>query len=140
MDIKIANSDEELHKIAPVLLQLRPAFNEESLIARIKSQADIGYRIAYIEIDNQAVCVAGFVSFEKLAWCKGIYIDDLVTDENHRSSGAGKAMLDWFKRYARENGLAEIHLDSGAHRKDAHRFYAREQFDNTGFHFAFTKI
>jgi len=140
MDIKIANSDEELHKIAPVLLQLRPAFNEESLIARIKSQADIGYRIAYIEIDNQAVCVAGFVSFEKLAWGKGIYIDDLVTDENHRSSGAGKAMLDWFKRYARENGFAEIHLDSGAHRKDAHRFYAREQFDNTGFHFAFTKI
>ena len=90
MEVKIASSDEELKKICPVLLQLRPQYDEESLIDQIKLQIENGYKIAYVEDNGKVLCVAGFVMGAKLAWEKHIYIDDLVTSETHRSTGAGK--------------------------------------------------
>ncbi len=137
MAVKIADTDEALRSIAPVLLQLRPDFTEESLIAQIKRQALSGFQIAYLEAEGRPVCVAGFIPCEKLAWGKSLYIDDLVTDETYRSHGAGKRMLDWFKTFARENGYGQIHLDSRNIRLDAHRFYVREGFSKDGFHFTF---
>lgn len=136
MEIKLASTEEELHKIAPVMRQLRPEFKEAELIAQIKLQKEKGFQIAYIESDARVLCVAGFVFGEKLAWGKCIYIDDLVTAEDHRSQGAGAAMIDWFKHYAREQGCSQIHLDSGIHRVDAHRFYLREGFKQGSLHFA----
>lgn len=140
MEVKIANSDAELHRIAPVLLQLRPDFTVESLIAQIKRQARGGFQIAYLEAEGRPVCVAGFIPCEKLAWGKSLYIDDLVTDEACRSRGTGKFMLDWFKDFAKKNGYGQIHLDSRNIRLDAHRFYVREGFSKDGLHFTFKDI
>ncbi len=116
--------------------QLRPEFEIDELIKQIKRQSEIGYRIAYIESDARVLCVAGFVFGVKLAWGKCIYIDDLVTAEDHRSQGAGSAMINLFKHFARAQGCSQIHLDSGNHRVDAHRFYLREGFSQSGLHFA----
>jgi GNAT superfamily N-acetyltransferase len=63
-------------------------------------------------------------------------VDDLVTDETMRSKGLGKALLDWLTREARSLGCGQLHLDSGLHRLDAHRFYERESLTKTAFHFA----
>ena len=57
-----------------------------------------------------------------------------------RSQVAGKAMIDWLKHYAREQGCRELHLDSGMHRIDAHRFYDREGFDRSSLHFSITDL
>lgn len=136
MHVKIANSDEELKMISPVMLQLRPQYDEESLIRQIKQQLENGYQIAYVEDDGNVLCVAGFVMGAKLAWEKHIYIDDLITDETHRSTGAGKFIIDWFKNYAKENGCKQLHLDSAVHRFAAHKFYLREGFCIDAHHFA----
>lgn len=136
MDVKIVVSEDELIKIAPVLLQLRPEYDAESLIVQIKKQFRNGFQIAYVENEGRVVCVAGYVFCEKRAWGKSIYIDDLVTDENFRSNGAGKTMIDWFKQYAKAHGHSQIHLDSRNIRVDAHRFYVREGFSKESFHFA----
>ena len=85
-------------------------------------------------------CVAGFVITDKLAWGKLLYVDDLITSESVRSRGAGKAMMDWLKRYARDESCRELHLDSGVQRQDAHRFYDREGFDRSCLHFAITDL
>ena len=140
MEVGIASTDEELHDVAGVLTQLRPAFDREAIVARIKVQQEQGYRVAYVTAAGRVLCVAGFVISLKLAWGKHIYIDDLVTDETSRSSGAGKCLIDWFRSYARENGCEQIHLDSGVQRFAAHRFYLREGFDITSHHFAMTNI
>ena len=63
-------------------------------------------------------------------------LDDLVTDEAMRSKGLGKALLEWLSREAQRLGCGQVHLDSGLHRLDAHRFYERESFKKTAFHFA----
>lgn len=140
MNIRIASSDQDLLSLAPVLLQLRPQYNTESLISQIKKQQPDGYQVAIVEMHNTVACVAGFVMNEKLAWGKCLYVDDLVTSETMRSRGAGKAMIAWLKHYAREQVCRELHLDSGMHRIDAHRFYDREGFDRSSLHFSITDL
>ena len=140
MKVEIAESDSDLEKISGVLLQLRPGFDKQGLIAQIKAQQKHGFRIAYVESSGTVLCVAGFVVGTKLAWGKHIYIDDLVTDERHRSSGAGGFLIDWFKAYARSHGCEQIHLDSGVQRFAAHRFYLRKGFDIASHHFSITDL
>lgn len=140
MQVKIAESLEDLKLIAPVLLQLRPKYSADGLIAQIQSQQKDGYRIAYVQEGVDVLCVAGFLLGQKLAWTKHIYVDDLVTCEAHRSSGAGKALVDWLKQHAKENGCQQLHLDSGVTRYGAHKFYLREGFDITSHHFAVVQL
>jgi GNAT superfamily N-acetyltransferase len=93
MEIRLAESDADLERISDVLLQLRAAFDRESLIAQIEEQMHHGYRIAYAESGGEVSCVAGFVVGTKLAWGKHLYVDDLVTAESHRSTGVGSQMI-----------------------------------------------
>jgi len=138
--IRIASSDEELEKVSAVLLQLRTAFSKESLLARIKAQQGGGYQVAYLERGEKVVCVAGFVVGIKLAWGKHLYVDDLVTDAGHRSTGAGAEMLGWLKDYALKSGCGQVHLDSGVQRFPAHRFYLSEGFNIASHHFSITEL
>lgn len=140
MEMKIANSELELRKISPVLLQLRPQYSADELVQQIQTQQQQGYKIAYVEEDGNVLCVAGFVMAHKLAWQKHIYIDDLVTNEATRSHGAGKFAIDWFKQHCRENGCQQLHLDSGVQRFGAHKFYLREGFIINSHHFAVTDL
>ncbi len=127
--ISMATSEADLRLISPVLLQLRPAFTEATLIARIKEQQADGFQIAYLQASGSVACVAGFRFGMKLAWGKHLYVDDLVTAQAFRSTGAGACMLAWLKRRALEQGCKELHLDSGVQRYRAHRFYLRERFN-----------
>lgn len=140
MQVKIAESVEELKLICPVLLQLRPQYSEDTLVTQIQSQQADGYRVAYVAQGENILSVAGFVMGQKLAWKKHIYVDDLVTNEAHRSTGAGRFLIDWLKQYGLDNGCQQLHLDSGVTRFGAHRFYLREGFDITSHHFAVVEL
>ena len=140
MKLHVAETDADLRKISGVLLQLRPAFAAERLVAQIKEQMRQGYRIAYVEEAGEVLCVAGFVVATKLAWGKHVYVDDLVTAEHRRSKGAGAKMIAWLKAYALEQGCTQLHLDSGVQRFGAHRFYLREGFDIGSHHFSITDL
>jgi GNAT superfamily N-acetyltransferase len=136
MDIHLATDETDLDAIADVMLVLRTSYTRASLIERMREQMQQGYRIAWVEADGEVLCVAGFVIGLKLAWGRHIYVDDLVTAERHRSTGAGAAMIAWLKTHAREQGCRELHLDSGVQRFAAHRFYLRERFDIESHHFS----
>jgi len=138
MNVNIAESDADLERISGVLLELRNTYTRETLISQIRQQGKEGYRVAYVESEGEVLCVAGCVVVTKLAWGKHIYVDDLVTAERHRSTGAGARMIQWLKDYAGRLGCRELHLDSGVQRFAAHRFYLREGFNITAHHFSIT--
>ncbi|WP_066959452.1 GNAT family N-acetyltransferase [Microbulbifer sp. Q7] len=140
MKVNLLESDEELNEVCAVLLQLRPQYDLDSLKVQVKLQREAGYRLAYVISGENILCVAGFVIGQKLAWGKHIYIDDLVADERHRSSGAGALLVDWIKQYAKEIGCSQVHLDSGVQRFQAHRFYLREKFNIESHHFSITGL
>lgn len=133
--ICIAETPAEIEHCFPVMAQLRPHLEREEFMARVQRQMADGYRLAYLSADNSVKAVAGYRIMENLAWGRFLYVDDLVTDQAARSQGHGKALLAWLAGHARQNGCAQLHLDSGAQRKDAHRFYLREGMENLGFHF-----
>jgi len=136
MNVRLATPDTDLDAIADVMLELRTTYTKTALIERVREQMRQGYRVAWVEADGEVLCVAGFVVGLKLAWGRHVYVDDLVTAERHRSTGAGAAMIAWLKNHAREQGCRELHLDSGIQRFAAHRFYLRERFNIESHHFS----
>jgi len=140
MKTELAESAAQIAAAAEVLLELRPAFSKPELITQIAVQRRNGYQIACTEQNGQVLCVAGFVIGTKLGWGKHMYVDDLVTAEAQRSSGAGAQMVSWLKQYARRLGCGQLHLDSGVQRFRAHRFYLREGFVIAGHHFSITDL
>lgn len=136
MEVRIAQSDEELRATWPVMRQLRPHLSEEEYVAMARAMAAEGYRVAAgRDEEGRVVVVAGFRYMTMLFAGRLLYLDDLVADETVRSRGHGKAMLDWLKQQAREKGCTELQLISHTRREGAHRFYFREGFGIECFEF-----
>lgn len=135
LEIRLVDSDAEIAACLPVMRHLRPQVADEDFVARIRRQAAGGYRLARRARDGRPVALAGFRLGENLAWGRHLYVDDLVTLPAERSQGHGAALLRWLARHARAEGCAELHLDSGIQREDAHRFYRREGLELSSHHF-----
>lgn len=135
MHIRIASTDVEIADRFPVMRELRPHIAENQFLSRIRSQINSGYRLAFVQVSDGVVAVAGFRVGENLAWGRFLYVDDLVTHPAHRSKGYGAKFLSWLKEYAAKEGCLQLHLDTGVQRIEAHHFYEREGMTIAGFHF-----
>ncbi len=135
MNIRIATTDTEIAACYPVMRELRPHIEEKQFLFRVRSQERAGYRLAYVQEHDGVVAVAGFRVGDNLAWGHFLYIDDLVTLPGHRTKGHGTKLLSWLKEQAAIEGCAQMHLDSGIQRRDAHRFYEHEGMSVASFHF-----
>lgn len=133
--IALATTPEAIAACYPVMYELRPQIEAAEFVERIQRQRAQGYQLAAVWVDGVAVAVAGFRVSENLAWGRFLYVDDLVTRAEQRSHGYGAMLLTWLKEYAAAVGCAQLHLDSGVWRKDAHRFYEREGLRLSSFHF-----
>jgi GNAT superfamily N-acetyltransferase len=134
--IKEALTDAEILATYPVMKQLRPHQIEQGYPEMVGRMRRSGYRLAAATEGEEVRCVAGFRIVEFLAWGRFLYVDDLVTDENARSGGYGKQMLDWLAAEAKGNGCGQLHLDSYVVRHDTHRFYFREGMSISAYHFS----
>ncbi len=136
MEVREATSEEEVRVTYPVMSQLRTHLSEDEYASAVGRLRGEGYRlIAAYDGEGRIVGAAGFRVQEFLYCGKLLYVDDLVTDENTRSTGIGAAILRWLEEEAESNGCSQLHLDSGVQRKDAHRFYFREGMGIFSFHF-----
>ena len=133
--IALATEREDILACYPVMVQLRPHLREEDFCAQVLRQFEQGYRLAALRADARVRAVAGFRLHEMLSRGKFMYVDDLVTGADARSSGYGKALLDWLFEYARKEGCQRVDLDSGVQRTGAHRFYFREGMTISAYHF-----
>lgn len=118
------------------MVQLRTHLQLQSFVTQVRRQMETGYWLAYVS-NSECICsVAGFRIRESLSWGRFLYVDDLITDAQMRSQHYGHQLLDWLVQYARQQDCAQLHLDSGLQRLDAHRFYQREGLQISGYHFS----
>jgi GNAT superfamily N-acetyltransferase len=119
------------------MAELRPHLLAGEFVARVRrQQRDGGYQLGFLEDEDKiAQAAAGFRILENLPWGRFLYVDDLVTTGSSRSRGHGQALFDWLLARAREQNCAELHLDSGVQRFDAHRFYLRNRMAISAHHF-----
>lgn len=136
MRIALATTDPEIRRSFAVVAELRPRLPTDDFVPRIRRLQQAGYHLAYLEDGGEVCAVAGFWLRENLAWGRHLYLDDLVTAATRRSTGWGGRLFDWVVEYARGQGCAELHLDSGVQRYGAHRFYLCRRMDITSHHFA----
>lgn len=103
-----------------------------------QQQRPQGYRLigSFVAGREQAVGAAGFRPVRSLAWGDAIYVDDLVTLPSFRGAGHADALMTWIIAEAKRQGCEQLHLDSGTHRHDAHRFYLRHRFSIRSLHFS----
>lgn len=132
---RLAQSEQDIIQCYPIMYQLRPHLTESEFVEQVLHQQGQGYAPLMAENAGDVQAVAGFVVGNKLAWGKHLYVDDLVTDQQTRSSGIGEGVINWLIDFARQHGCQEIHLDSGVQRFAAHKFYLRENFAIASHHF-----
>ena len=134
-EIRGLSDPREIDASFEVMKQLRPHLERPTYVTTVQRLMQGGYRLVGVVVNGRVEAVAGYRFGESLAWDKFLYVDDLVTDERGRSKGHGKLLLDWLKLEAVAHDCRELHLDSGVHRFDAHRFYLRERMNITSHHF-----
>jgi len=123
-----------LERAEQVHRQLRPQLPADYL-EKMRGVFAKGGEMCVAVSDQRVVGVAVFREFENTHVGRRFYIDDLVTDEAERSTGAGKQLIGYLERLAQERGCAGLELESGTHRARAHRFYFREGFFISSFSF-----
>jgi GNAT superfamily N-acetyltransferase len=136
MIIQNAETDEQIAATFSVMHQLRPHLSREEYVPTVRAMmASDGFRLAALTDEGAVRAVAGY-RFMTMLYCgRLLYLDDLVSDEQARSRGYGKALLDWLKEEARREGCTEFQLISRTTREGAHRFYFREGFGIECFQF-----
>jgi len=129
-------SDADILATSDVMRQLRPHIKAEDYLAVVRRMmTSDNYRQAAVSEAGIVRAVAGYRFMEMLYCGKILYVDDLVTDEQTRSHGHGRQLIEWLRAEALKQGCAELHLDSGVQREHAHRFYFREGLTINAYHF-----
>ncbi|MGA4859309.1 GNAT family N-acetyltransferase [Streptomyces koyangensis] len=120
----------------PVLAELRPHLTARLLEEVYAAGHPQGLRFsALYDTESRCVAVAGWRVIANTSAVRKLYVDDLVTAEGARSTGAGRELVAYLEDRARELDCRVLDLDSGTQRTDAHRFYLRERFSIRAFHF-----
>ena len=115
--------------------QLRPHLPPD-YIDRMKQVFAGGAEMAVAARDGRVHGIAVFRIQEKTFNGRDLYCDDLVTDENRRSNGVGRLLMQYLETLASERGCDTFSLDSGCQRQQAHKFYFREGMTIASFHFS----
>ena len=136
MVLKIAKTDEEVGRCFEVMSALRTHLKRDDFLSTVRYMEAEGYRLAYIEVRNTVVTVAGYRISTNLFMGRHLYVDDLVTSANHRSKGFGGRLIKWLREVAIAEGCQYFDLDSGTHRGRSHKFYFENGMTIASYHFS----
>ena len=132
LDAPLLAASETVHR------QLRPHLPEGRYVERMKEIFAGGAEMAVVVVDGKVLGITVFRMLERTFSGRELYCDDLVTDSARRSTGVGRAMMEYMERLARDRDCDTFALDSGCQRQQAHKFYFRERLTITSFHFTRT--
>lgn len=133
-DLPEKENEKLLIQVHEIYRQLRPHLpaDQKAYINQIRDICRTGPARLIIAINsNETKDVLGLSLYRvsrNVEYSKYIYCDDLVTDENKRSSGVGRCLINYMKSEGEKLGIDQLTLDSGCQRGRAHKFYYREGF------------
>jgi GNAT superfamily N-acetyltransferase len=133
--VELPPADPRLTAVYPVMHELRDHLSEDEFRARYEAGYPDGYRLAALFDGDDCRAAAGYRLATNLVSGRHMYIDDVVTADAWRSHGYGRLLNKYLYELARNEGCTSVQLDSATHRSKAHRFYFRERYSITSFHF-----
>ena len=122
MNIEELTTENELDEAYEVMHELRTAVGREKY-HELLNEMRPDYRLYAVRDNGRIVALAGIGFGTNLYYLRYLWVYDLITTEEARSKGHGKALLDHLEELARKEGCDTLALASGLQRADAHRFY-----------------
>ncbi len=141
-DLPEKENEQLLIQAHDIYRQLRPHLptDQKAYINQIRDVCHTGPARMIIAInDDEKKEILGLAVYRvtrNVKYSKHIYCDDLVTNENKRSIGVGRCLINYMKNEGEKIGIQPLILDSGCQRGLAHRFYYRERFIISQFGFS----
>ena len=125
-------------QIAELLGQLGYPADEDSVRRRLerlgRSEADATW---VAEADGELVGLVGIHVSQVLAYDgDAAKVSEIVVDDRYRRRGVGARLMEVAEDEARRRGCVVLFLTTAERRKDAHAFYRRLGFEETGRRFA----
>jgi len=97
------------------------------------SEAD---RLVVAELDGEVIGLASLHISLSIAYDEpAAKLTGIVVDERHRRRGVGQALVEELEREAERRGCCLVFLTTSGRREDAHAFYKRIGFEETGRRF-----
>ena len=131
-------SPHDSEAVAHLVGQLGYPTSPEAVAARITQlEASRADRLVVAELDGDIVGLASLhVSLSVEYDDPAAKLSAIVVDERYRRRGIGEALVMALEGEARARGCGLIFLTTAERRKDAHTFYRRLGFEETGRRFA----
>jgi ribosomal protein S18 acetylase RimI-like enzyme len=126
--IRELRTDAEIEMAFPVMAMLRDRIQAGTFLAEVRRQQLQGYELIGAYEGERIVALAGVRRTHTLSRGEHLFVDDLVTDADHRGQGHGRALLRWLAERSAAEGLPRIHLDS--------RYTAKGFYEKLGFQFS----
>ena len=139
MDLRIRDArPADAEALAELIRQLGYSASAEAVAARVERLARSGAdRVVVAEVGGEVAGLASLhVSLSLEYDAPAAKLSAIVVDERHRRRGIGEALVAELEAEARRRGCCLIFLTTAERRKDAHAFYRRIGFEQTGRRFA----
>ena len=108
-----------------------------------KLSCDNKNHILAVYEDENTKKVIGFIHaqvYESVYSDTGLNILGLAVDLDFRGNGVGKKLIGYIEKYAMDNGISFIRLNSADHRVEAHKFYENIGYKSDKLQKRFIKI
>lgn len=136
LDLRIRDIPiDQIETILPLIEQLNPTTAREVLQSRLSEMAGLNYHCVGAFDGDRLIGVTGYWIGVRLYCGRYVDLDNVIVDEEYRSSGIGKKIVAWIEDRARELGCQVAMLDCYVIKSEAHKFYFREGYSILGFHF-----
>jgi GNAT superfamily N-acetyltransferase len=130
--------DADAAGVVRLLAQLGYPTDEATILRRLERiRASRSDRLFVAELDGELVGLAGIHVSPSLEYDEdAAKVSAIVVDAAQRRRGIGRALLSAVEAEARRRGCALVFLTSAERRRDAHAFYRRLGWEETGRRFA----
>ncbi len=135
MEIRELNEDdlESLVKLYEQLDGSNEGFTVEAARSVWKSEIEGNKNIKYFGAieDGKVVSTCFCLIIPNLTrlGSSACFVENVVTDKDHRGQGLGKKIMERAIAFARERDCYKVILESASFRKEAHQFYKNLGFD-----------
>ncbi len=134
--IKRLNNKEEMLLAFSILKQRYNHLDLQKYDAQISEMVAMNdFKMVGAFLGDKILGVAGYWILRMLYCGKYIQVSSFVVDEESRSLGIGKKILEEIEKVGKELNCEKIVLDSYTENKKSHALYYRSGFYIRGFHF-----
>lgn len=117
---------EEWREAWPLILDLRPEFNETDFLAWREGLLSEGYVLWGAEFEGRIVSIAGVTILPHVSRRRDLWLHDMATLPEMRSRGFGRRLIDHLVEFAKRRGCTLVVVHSHPDDHEAHRFYEKK--------------